>query len=168
MKNNLLFDFTVDKENSKVLVKREFEADQDLVWEAWTDPKILDQWWAPKPWVSKTKSMNFEVGGRRLYCMCGPNGEEHWGLEDYTAITPKTYYEHLNAFCDSEGHMNPDFPRSLWKLNFTNDGELTLVEISIHHKKWEDLEKYIEMGFKEGFTMCLENLDVLLQTLKTS
>lgn len=167
MKNNLLFDFIVDKENSKVTVKREFKANLDMVWDMWTKPELLDQWWAPEPYVSKTKSMDFKVGGIRLYAMCGPNGEEHWGLEKYTSISPKTYYEHLNAFCDSEGNMNPDFPRSLWKLNFSSQDDVTRVEISIHHKKWEDLQKYIEMGFKEGFTMTLDSLDTLLKTLKS-
>jgi uncharacterized protein YndB with AHSA1/START domain len=64
MKNNLLFDFIVDKKTKKVFVNREFAANLSLVWDAFTKQEILDQWWAPKPWQSKTKSMNFKVGGR--------------------------------------------------------------------------------------------------------
>jgi uncharacterized protein YndB with AHSA1/START domain len=64
MKNNLLFDFTVDKATKTVFVNREFAADLSLVWDAFTKQEMLDQWWAPKPWASKTKFMNFEVGGR--------------------------------------------------------------------------------------------------------
>ena len=66
MKNNLLFDFTVDKTSNTVLVNREFDADLSLVWDAFTKQEILDQWWAPEPWKAKTKFMNFEVGGRRF------------------------------------------------------------------------------------------------------
>ena len=58
MNSNLLFDLTVNKENNTVDIKREFDANLELVWEAWTNPEILDQWWAPKPWMSKTKYMN--------------------------------------------------------------------------------------------------------------
>ena len=49
MSINLLFDFSVNKENKTITVQREFAASLDLVWEAWTNPQLLDQWWAPKP-----------------------------------------------------------------------------------------------------------------------
>ena len=78
MKSPLLFDFTVNKENNSVQVTREFNADLPLVWEAWTNPEILDQWWAPKPYQTKTKSMDFRVGGVWLYAMVSPENETHW------------------------------------------------------------------------------------------
>ena len=49
MKNNLLFDFTVDKITKTVFINREFAAELPLVWDAFTKPEILDQWVAPKP-----------------------------------------------------------------------------------------------------------------------
>ncbi|MEZ4811292.1 MAG: SRPBCC domain-containing protein [Allomuricauda sp.] len=162
MNTNLLFDFSVDKELSSVIVKREFAAKRPLVWDAFTKPEILDQWWAPQPWVSKTKSMDFEVGGRRLYAMCGPNGEEHWALADYTSITPIANFKYLDAFCDENGTINEEFPRSDWNLDFAEKEDLTLVNIIIKHKSLADLEKIIELGFKEGFTMTLNYLAELI------
>ena len=58
MNSNLLFDFTVDKTTNTINVRREFDADTDLVWKAWTTSELLDQWWAPKPYRSLTKSMD--------------------------------------------------------------------------------------------------------------
>ncbi|WP_036384400.1 SRPBCC domain-containing protein [Muricauda sp. MAR_2010_75] len=168
MKTNLLFDFAVDRENSTVLVKREFAAMGDVVWDAFTKPEILDQWWAPQPWVSKTKYMNFEVGGTRLYVMCGPNGEEHWALADFTSITPKTNFQYADAFCDENGNINEEFPRSKWNLDFENQENTTLVNITIKHENLEDLEKIIEMGFKEGFTMALDHLEELIMQKNNS
>ena len=49
MKNHLLFEFIINKEDQTVHVNREFDANLSLVWDAWTKPEILDQWWAPKP-----------------------------------------------------------------------------------------------------------------------
>ncbi len=77
--NNLQFDFTVDKAAKTVYITREFNAELPLVWDAFTKQEILDQWWAPKPWMSKTKSMDFKVGGRRFYAMVSPEGEEKVG-----------------------------------------------------------------------------------------
>ena len=58
MSKNLAFDFSVNKENKTITVKREFAASLPLVWDAYTKSEILDQWWAPKPWKAKTKTMN--------------------------------------------------------------------------------------------------------------
>lgn len=159
MKNNLLMDFTVDKENSTVNVKREFNESLSNVWSAWTEPEILDLWWAPAPWKSKTKSMDFKVGGRRLYAMLGPEGEEHWAIADFSSITPKTNFKYLDAFSDSEGNLNTDFPRSDWNVSFSEQDGSTFVDISIKHKNLADLEAIIQMGFKEGFTIAMEGLD---------
>lgn len=157
--NNRTFDFTVDKETNTVYVKKEFAAKPDLVWDAYTKPELLDQWWAPKPWLSKTKSMEFKEGGRRLYAMCGPEGEEHWALADYTSISPKTNFKFMDAFCDAIGNLNNKMPRSDWDVDFVDKGSSTLVNIAIKHKTFADLETIIAMGFKEGFTMALNNLD---------
>lgn len=165
MSQNLKFDFTVNKENNTVIVKREFAAGLALVWDAYTKPEILDQWWAPKPWVAKTKSMEFKEGGRRLYAMCGPEGEEHWALADFTSITPKMNFRFLDAFCDENGNISDELPRSDWSLDFVETNGITTVSITIKHKDLSDLEKIIELGFKEGFTIALDGLDELLPNL---
>ena len=163
MKNNLLFDFTVDKSTKTVFITREFDADHSLVWDAFTKQEILDQWTAPKPWVSKTKYMNFEVGGKRFYAMVGPDGQERWSIQEYTSITPKTNFKMHNAFADKEG--NPELPGSEWDYNFSEQNGITKVRITIFNESLNRMEKMIEMGFKEGYTMAMKNLEELLATL---
>jgi len=163
MKTNLLFDFTVDKSTKKAFINREFDADLSLVWDAFTKPEILDQWWAPKPWSSKTKFMNFEVGGRRFYAMVSPEGQEHWSLQKYTSISPKTNFKFLNAFADE--NENPQLPGSEWDLSFSEQNGTTKVSVTVYNESLERMEQMIEMGFKEGFAMTLKNLEDLLTTL---
>lgn len=162
MKNNLLFDFTVDKSANTVFVNREFAAERDSVWSAFTRQEILDQWWAPKPWVSRTKHMDFKVGGRRFYAMCGPDGEEHWSVQDFTSISPKTNFKFVDAFADKDENINPEWPGSEWNLDFSETDGVAKVKITIRHKTLADLEKILEMGFKEGFTMTLDHLETIL------
>ena len=161
--NDLLFDFTVDKATKTVFINREFDADLSLVWDAFTKAEILDQWWAPKPYASKTKFMNFEVGGRRFYAMVSPEGQERWVIQKYTSITPKTNFKYLNAFADKD--ENPELPGSEWDYTFSKQNGKTKVSISIYNESLERMEKQIEMGFKEGFTMTLNYLEELLATL---
>ncbi len=163
--NNLLFDFTVDKDTKTVSITREFAAAQSLVWDAFTKQEILDQWWAPKPWASRTKFMDFIVGGRRFYAMVSPEGQEHWAIQKYTSISPKSNFKFLNAFSDKD--ENPVLPGSDWDLNFSEQDGITTVSISIYNESLERMEKMIEMGFKEGFTMTINELANLLQQLKS-
>jgi uncharacterized protein YndB with AHSA1/START domain len=160
---NLQFDFTVDKTIKTVFINREFAAELPLVWDAFTKPELLDQWVAPKPWTSKTKHMNFEVGGRRFYAMVSPEGLERWSVQEYTSITPKTNFKMYNTFADE--NENKELPGSDWDYNFSEQNGITKVSITIVNESLERLEKMIEMGFKEGFTMSIDNLEKLLGTL---
>lgn len=160
MKKAILFDFVVDKESNKIFVKRSFDAPIDLVWAAWTDPEILDLWWAPKPWRAETKSLDFRVGGRWHYCMVGPEGERQWCLFDYKKITSLVSFSGDDAFCDEEAIADYTKPKVAWYNQFqASEGESTVVDIELRFQNLSDLETIIQMGFKEGFTMGLENLD---------
>lgn len=159
---NLQFEFSVDKANNKIYVKREFAATRDKIWAAWTQSELLDQWWAPKPYHVETKSMDFREGGYWLYAMVSPENEKHWCRADYQSIDPLKNYSALDAFCDENGVPTPDFPRQSWDNSFSENGQTTMVDITISYDKLEDLEKILEMGFKEGFTMCMGNLDEML------
>ena len=162
--NDLQFDFVVDKSTRSVVVIREFNAELPLVWDAFTKQEILDQWWAPKPYESRTKVMDFRVGGRRFYAMISPEGHEMWHLQQYTSITPKTNFKFLSVFADKD--ETPHLPGSHWNVRFSEENDKTKVSISIYNESLERMEKMIEMGFKEGFTMTLNELAILLSTLK--
>ena len=160
MRNNLLFDFTVDKTTKTVVINKEFDANLSLVWDAFTKQEILDQWWAPKPYASRTKVMDFKVGGRRFYAMVSPEGKEGWSIQKYTSISPKTNFKMLNAFADKD--ENPQLPGSDWDLSFSEQNGTTKVSISIKNESLARMEKMIEMGFREGITMTLNGLEDLL------
>ena len=166
MTNTLLFDFTVDKAKQTVCITREFDADLSLVWDAFTKAEILDQWVAPKPYASKTKYMDFKVGGRRFYAMVSPEGHERWAIQKYTSISPKTNFKMFNAFADKD--ENPELPGSDWDYTFSEQDGRTIVRITIYKESLARMEKLIEMGFTEGFKMSMNNLENLLASQKLS
>jgi PhnB protein len=163
MNSSLFFDFSVNKDQNLIHVQREFAAELDLVWDAWTKPELLDQWWAPKPFRARTKSMDFREGGSWLYAMVSPENVEHWCRADYKKIDVKKSFSALDGFCDGDGTINMDFPRSNWTNVFTAGAATTTVNITVKYNSLADLEKIISMGMKEGFTMALENLDQYLE-----
>lgn len=155
--------FTKDLDNKKITVEREFDAPLEQVWKAWTEAAMLDQWWAPRPWRTETKSMDFKEGGTWLYSMVGPEGERHYCRADYQKITPNKSYTYIDAFCDENGVKNEDFPNMNWTVEFKATGKGTTVTIEINFTSEESFQKILEMGFEQGFAMALGNLDELFE-----
>lgn len=168
MNHNLQFDFVADKVKNTITVKREFLAGRQLVWDCYTKSELLDQWFAPAPLTTKTKSMDFREGGHWHYAMIEPNGTEYWGWTDYLTINPTKYYTTQDAFSNAKGEINTDLPRAEWLVTFTDKGENALVETIVTYKSLSDLEKVIQMGMEQGLSATLNKLDELLMKLNNT
>jgi PhnB protein len=154
--------FTKDIPNKQLTVVRDFDAPVDLVWQAWTQSDILDQWWGPKPWKAETKTMDFRVGGRWLYAMVSPTGERHWSRVDYKAIEPQVSISSDCTFSDEEGNPSTNHASNSWLQQFRPTAHGTTVTVVLTFSREADLEAMITMGFQQGFTMGLSNLDEYL------
>jgi len=173
MNNTLLFDFTVDKATNTVFVTREFAAELSLVWDAFTKPEILDQWGAPEPWKTQTISMDFKVGGRRFYKMISPEGQEYFSVQDFTSISPKTNFKYISGSSDKDETINPEFYGAENNLDFSETNgpgsyRVTTFRMTIKYKDLATLEMMANDRFREGFTMTLNTLEKLLETLSQS
>lgn len=145
-----------------LVVNRSFNAPVEKVWQAWTDSRLLDEWWAPKPWKAVTVEFDFTEGGLWRYYMLGPEGKKHYCRADYKTIAPLKSFSATDAFTDENGVPNNDFPVTHWENTFSANGDATDVNILLTFASEADLETLVSMGFKEGFSMGLANLDELL------
>jgi uncharacterized protein YndB with AHSA1/START domain len=162
---NPSFEFTVDKAAKTIHITREFDADIDLVWDAFTKAEILDLWTAPKPFTARTKEMDFREGGRWLYAMITAEGNTaayaekiNYSMVEYIKIDPKNGFYARNSFADENGNsLNDKF--SMTRTTFKPEGEKTTVHIE---KVFEDLAllEWMAAGFfKEGMSLSFVNLD---------
>src|SRR5882762_6629025 len=168
---NLLFDFTVDKAANTIHITREFAADLDLVWDAFTKAEILDQWMGPKPWRVQTKEMDFREGGRWLYAMISPeNVAARWSLAEFVEIQPKSGFTTKNSFSDENGNpVDSGFTFSLTKNSFKAGAEKTTVQIVKKMASLAELEQFVAGGYYEkGMAMGMNNLDEYLLALVAS
>jgi uncharacterized protein YndB with AHSA1/START domain len=168
---NLLFDFTVDKTTSTIHITREFAADLDLVWDAFTKSEMLDQWMGPKPYRVQTKEMDFREGGRWLYAMLSPeNVATRYSLAEYIEIRPKTNFTTRNSFSDENGNpIDTGFTFSITKNSFTAGAGITTLQVVKKMASLSQLEQFIAGGFFEkGTAAGMANLDELLLTLVTN
>lgn len=151
-----------DLKAKSILISREFQAPVALVWRAFTESDILDQWWGPAPWKAETKFQDFSAGGYWLYAMVSPENEKHWGRMNYLSIDPHKNFYLEDAFCDENGIMNPELPVSKGCNVFTATTHGTLVEFKMNYSTEEQLLQIIEMGFEQGITACMDQLDTLI------
>lgn len=169
---NLLFDFTVDKATHTIHITREFDADLDLVWDAFTKAEILEQWVAPKPYRIKTKRMDFREGGHWLYAMVKDESDNsnRYVMVEYVKITPKTSFITRNSFTDENGNtIDTGFTSSLNTNTFTAEAGKTTLHMVKQMANLSELEQFIQGGmYKEGVAMGYRNLDGVLQTLITN
>ncbi|WP_184550574.1 SRPBCC family protein [Mucilaginibacter sp. FT3.2] len=153
--------FEKDLAKKQLHVVREFKAPVEKVWRAWTEAELLDKWWGPKPWNTVTKTMDFKPGGQWLYSMVGPNGEAHWSNVRFTAVGTHTF-ETICNFSDENGVPTPGFAPSQWHVAMKQEGDKTIVNVTLTFESETDLEKLVAMGFQGGFTMGLNQLEELL------
>ena len=91
-------------ERERMVVTRVFDAPRELVWKAWTDPKYVMQWWGPRGFTAPVCKMDFRVGGKFLYCMRSPDGQEFWNGGEYHEIVVHEKIVSSMYFADSEGN----------------------------------------------------------------
>lgn len=161
----LLYDFSVLKEQNSIVIKREFAAPLPLVWKAFTNARLLNHWWGPKPWRAETKTMDFREGGHWLYAMVGPEGSRHWSKSDYLSIVKESSFTARDGFCDEHGTADLSMPQNLWETRMEETDHATLVTIRLTFDKPEDLDQIMSMGFKEGISMGLDQLQEFLANL---
>ena len=85
---------------------------------------------------------------------------------NYTAIEQHKSFNIEDVFCDENGNSNTELPASKGQISFTETPTGTLVEFKMTYPTESDLQKIIEMGFEQGITICLDQLDKLFKQNK--
>ena len=96
--------------------------------------------------------------------MTGPDGEQHWCMVSYKTIDAENSFTAIDSFCDEHGALNAAFPSNHWTTKFIDHTTFTEVIVTLRFDSLEDMRKIIEMGFKQGFTMGLTQLQEVLDT----
>lgn len=155
----------IDLDKFTFQAKREFNAPISLVWLAYTEKELLDQWWAPKPWKTETKSMDFQPEGKWIYDMVGPEGERHGAIQIFKEIVFEEYFSGIDAFADDQGNIIEAMPIAIWKNTFIETETGTLVIVDATYPNKQALEIVIEMGMDKGVTAAHDNLTELLNKI---
>lgn len=146
--------------NNKVLhISQTYNTSIENLWDAFTKSEILREWWAPKPYRLVTKTLNFIDNGEWIYYMLSPEGEKHWCKTNYFNIEHHKSFELVDFFCDEDGNLNAELPSTKWKNDFKANHSSSTISHTITFKTEEDFKKILEMGFEQGYELCLKQLE---------
>lgn len=155
-------EITQDLSGKTVTITRVFDAPVEKVWRAWTQPEILDQWWAPKPWWIETKSQDFKPGGFWHFCMIA-EGERHWWRVNYVAIDPLRSITTTGGPADENANPKPGIPSMGRLTEFKATPGGTLVSITIKFETEDYLQYNVQGGMMTGTAAAFNTLDELLE-----
>lgn len=144
------------------VAERIFDAPRELVWQAWTKPEHLAQWWGPKGWTLPVCEVDFRQGGIWLYCMRSPEGETSWGKAVYQEIVEPERLIYLDSFVDEHGNPIDGAPEMLITVTFEDLGGKTRLATHAQFPSAAALEATLEMGMVEGLTQTWDRLEAYL------
>ena len=90
-----------------LVITRIFDAPRELVWKAWTDPRLVMRWWGPVGFTSPSCQIDLRVGGRYLFCMRAPDGQQFWSGGEYTEIIAPEKIVSVLFYADKNGKVEP-------------------------------------------------------------
>ena len=149
---------TADARDRELLLVRVFDAPRALVFRAWTDAKMLGQWWGPKGFTCPVCEADARPGGKWRIVMKGPDGGEYPHGGEYIEVVPPEKLVMTNAL---DGDFHP-FGESIWTVTFDEVDGRTTVLTRVLCKTRKDRDAMVETGFNQGYGMSLDRLDDIL------
>jgi uncharacterized protein YndB with AHSA1/START domain len=156
-----------DKNSRELTITRVFDAPRALVWKAWTDPQQLMRWWGPKDYTSPFCKIDLRVGGKYLFCMRSPEGQDYWSTGVFREIVPMERIVLTDSFADEQGNVVPasyygmgeDFPQEL-QVTVILEGEGDKTKMTLRHAGMPegDMKEQTEAGWNESFDKLAESL----------
>jgi uncharacterized protein YndB with AHSA1/START domain len=144
-------------------VVAEFAASPERVWQLWSDPRQLERWWGPPTYPATVDSHELRPGGRVVYHMTGPSGDQPRGYWEVDEVQPPHRLSYRDGFLRDDGSVNPDLPvvTALVTIEDAGNGQ-TRMSIENHFPSKEALEQLLAMGMEEGMKEAVGQIDAIL------
>lgn len=144
----------------ELVLTRTIPAPPARVFEAWTRPELMKQWFAPKPWTTPVVEVDLRVGGANLIVMRGPDGTEFPNRGVYLEIVQNEKLVFTDAYVKAWEPSNKPFMTVT--LTFEDVGGQTRYTARVQHWSAADREIHEKMGFHQGWGICADQLAALL------
>ena len=153
---------TTTTEGRDLVLTRLFNAPPEKIFNAWTDPGLLKQWFAPLPWTVTKAETDVRSGGTNLIVMRSPEGQEFPGHGVYLEVIKNQRIVFTNAFTKA-WEPSEQKPLMVVEVTFEQQGDFTNYTVRVRHWTIADRESHEKMGFHHGWVKCAEQLAALVE-----
>jgi uncharacterized protein YndB with AHSA1/START domain len=151
-------------DSQDLVISRLVRAPRAKLWQAWTDPDLLKQWWCPKPWTTEVLAFELRPGGAFHTLMKGPDGSSSDNPGCFVEIVPQQRIAFTTMLT---GGWRPATP---WLaltavMTMVEEGAGTRYVATVMHPDRATRERHEQMGFFQGWNTCIDQLDAFAGTL---
>jgi uncharacterized protein YndB with AHSA1/START domain len=150
-----------------LVLDRVVDLSPQQLWDAWTQPDLIKQWFTPAPWTTPHAEVDLRPGGKFITTMQGPEGESFTGVGTFLVIEAPSRLIWTSALGE---HYRPN-PLSAEAFFFTAILEFTPVasggtryHVTLLHASEADHGKHDAMGFQTGWGAALDQLVALMKS----
>ena len=144
----------------ELVLTRLINAPRAKVYRAWTDPELLKQWFAPKPYTTPIVEIDVRPGGSAYFVMRGPDGKDLPNRGVYLEVVPNEKLVSTDAYVAAWEPSEKPFMTLI--LTFEDEGGKTRYTARVRHWTVADREAHEKMGFHGGWSLCTDQLEALV------
>ena len=148
---------SANSKERELVIERVFDAPLEVVFDAWSKPEHLTQWFGPDRFTVPQVNVDFRIGGSYRLCMRSPEGEDHWVWGEYRDIKPSENLVFSWNREDSEGNI---WNSTVVYLTFADEGGKT--RFLLRQTLFPTVEDRNDHSI--GWGQCLDRLGVYLST----
>lgn len=142
--------------------ERTIDVPRNKIWEAWTNPELLKEWFCPRPWKVTECDIDLRVGGKFRTLMKGPEGEEFNNLGCILEIIPGEKLVTTDALHPDFRPTGAGFMTMHLVLEDYQGG--TKYTAYVLHKDAEAKAQHEAMGFEQGWGAAFNQLVELIKS----
>lgn len=139
----------------EVVLTRVFDAPRDLVFDAFSKPELLKQWFGPRGWTLSVCEVDHRVGGGFRFVLTGPAGEQMGMRGVYRELVPPERSVHVESFDEYPGE-------SVVTSVFTEEDGRTTLTATVEYPSREVRDIVVQMGMEHGAAESYDKLAELL------
>jgi uncharacterized protein YndB with AHSA1/START domain len=142
-----------------VEITRVFDAPRALVWQAWTDPKMMAQWFAPRGFTTSVPVLDLRVGGALRIVMHGPDGNDYPAACEFREIVAPERLVFINNAVDKDGNI---LLEGLITVTFAQQRGKTTMTLHTRAVGRVPIAKQMLAGMQVGWTQTIDKLEELV------
>ena len=146
-----------------LVLTRLIDAPPEKVYRCWTEPELLKQWFAPRPYTTPVAELDVRPGGSALIVMRGPDGKDLPNPGVYLEVMPNRRLVSTDAYVRAWEPSEKPFMTLI--LTFEPEHNRTRYTARVCHWTSTDREAHEKMGFHQGWGICTDQLEALISKL---